>query len=179
MITRIARPYARALLDTVRGDAALDALRDLERLAEALRRVPRLGALAAHPGIPLEAKERTFGELARSLALGEPVTRLALLLVRNFRFGQVPAILEAYEDLLDRRRGVVRAKVTSAQPLEEAQRQQLERTLHQLLGSDVRLDLQVDPGLLGGFVVQVGSVRYDSSLDGQLRRMRDQLTAAA
>jgi F-type H+-transporting ATPase subunit delta len=144
-----------------------------------LQRVPRLATLAAQPGVPVEAKERTFAEVARALALGEPVTRLALLLVRNYRFGHLPSILEAYAELLDRRRGVVRAKVTSAQPLEDAQRQQLEDTLQRLLGRDVRLDLGVDASLLGGFVVQVGSVRYDGSLDGQLRRMREKLTAAA
>jgi F-type H+-transporting ATPase subunit delta len=179
VISRIARPYARALLDSVRGDEAAAAHGDLQRIAEAMARVPALASVAAHPGVPMEAKEQAFGEIARSLGLGPTVTRLLLLLVRNFRLGQVPSILEAYEALLDRRRGVVRALVTSAEPLEAAQRAELERTLHRLLGSEVRLDLAVDPALLGGFVVRVGSVRYDGSLDGQLRRMREQLLSAA
>jgi F-type H+-transporting ATPase subunit delta len=179
VITRIARPYARALLDSVRGDEALAAHRDLVSLREALERVPRLGAMAANPSLPLEVKERAFDEIARSLGLGEPVQRLAQLLVRNFRFGQLPAIVEAFEDLLDRRRGVTRAKVSSAQPLEAAQREQLERTLRERLGNEIRLETAVDPRLIGGFVVQVGSVRYDGSLDGQLERLRQQLVAAA
>jgi F-type H+-transporting ATPase subunit delta len=69
--------------------------------------------------------------------------------------------------------------VSSAQPLEAAQREQLERTLRERLGHEVRLETAVDPRLIGGFVVQVGSVRYDGSLDGQLERLRQQLVAAA
>jgi F-type H+-transporting ATPase subunit delta len=179
VITRIARPYARALLDSLPGDAALTAHDDLVRLREALERVPRLGTLAANPSLPLELKERTFDEVARSLGLGEPVRRLGLLLMRNFRFAHLPAIVEAFEDLLDRRRGVARARVTSAQPLEPEQRDQLERTLRERLGHEIRLEVAVDPRLIGGFVVHVGSVRYDGSLDGQLRRLREQLVAAA
>ncbi|HUP23833.1 MAG TPA: ATP synthase F1 subunit delta [Thermoanaerobaculia bacterium] len=179
MITRIARPYARAFLDSVQGEDATAALRDLHQLREALERVPRLAAFALHPGIPLTVKERTFEEVLSSLDAGQPTRRLVLLLVRNFRVGHLPAILEAFEDLLDRRRGVSRATVTCAQPLEGAQREQVERTVRELIGHDVRLELAVDDELLGGFVVQVGSVRYDASLDGQLRRLREQLGAAA
>jgi F-type H+-transporting ATPase subunit delta len=179
VITRIARPYARALLDSVRVEDAAAVHGDLLRLREALAQVPALGAMTLNPSIPLEVKERALGEIGGTLGLAAPVRRLALLLARNYRFGHLPAILEAYEDLLDRRRGVVRAKVTSAQPLETTQLQELERTLRALLDREVRLELAVDPALLGGFVVQVGSVRYDGSLDGQLRRLRERLGAAA
>jgi F-type H+-transporting ATPase subunit delta len=179
VITRVARPYARALLDSVRPEDAIAVRDDLLRLREALERVPALGAMAVNPSIPAEVKERTLDEVARSLAIGEPARRLVLLLARNYRFGQLPAILEAYEELHDRRRGVARARVTSAQPLDARAVQELERTLRHLLGQEIRVELAVDAKLLAGFVVQVGSVRYDSSLDGQLRRLREQLGAAA
>jgi F-type H+-transporting ATPase subunit delta len=179
VITRVARPYARALLDSVRPEDALAVRDDLLRVRQALELVPALGAMAINPSIPAEVKERTLDEVARALAIGEPARRLVLLLARNFRFGQLPAILEAYEELHDRRRGVARAKVTSAQPLGAGEVQELERTLRRLLGHEVRVELAVDAKLLAGFVVQVGSVRYDSSLDGQLRRLRERLGAAA
>ena len=82
-----------------------------------------------------------------------------------------PTSLSVVDELLDRRLGKVKARVSSAAPLDESQSRRLREVLERKLGKDVDVEISVDPTLLGGFVAQVGSDRYDVSLRGQLNRL--------
>ena len=141
--------------------------------------VPGLAAMAANPAIPLETKRRTLSEVGDLLGYGQGVRRLLELLLENYRFVNLPEIVAAFEELLNRKLGVVRASVVSASELNAEQRQQLAEVLESLAGGQVEFDLSVDPELLGGFVATVGSRRYDTSVKGQIERMAKDLGAGA
>lgn len=172
MILRFARPYAQALLKTAKSDQ--EAARDreeLRRFARAMKEVPQISRLASNPAIPMDHKREAVQQIAERLALGRRARSFVGLLLSNYRLGFLPEILEVLDQLLNRRLGVVRAEVTSAQELDAGQRERLERTLETRLDKKIELRLQVDPRLIGGFVAHLGSDRYDASLRGQLDRL--------
>jgi F-type H+-transporting ATPase subunit delta len=172
MSRRFARPYAKALLDTASTTArSVEARDELARFVEAARRVPAIKKMAMNPAVPRAVKDDVLREINRSLGIGPLVGSLLELLQRNYRLAHVDAVLEAIDDVLDRRLGVVRADVVAAHPLTEPQLARLRATLESMLEQKVKLQLGVDPNLLGGFVARIGSRRYDASLDGQIQRL--------
>ena len=172
MSRRFARPYAKALLATAAGDdAAKDVRRQLRLFVEAAEQVPGLNKMASNPAIPAEVKERVLAEVCGILELERLARSFLLLLMKNYRLIHLEAILEAFDQILNRRLGVVTAEVTSAQPLDEDRRVRLQAVLARILQQDVELTLRTDPKLLGGFVARIGSYRYDASVDGQLGRL--------
>ena len=97
------------------------------------------------------------------------------LLMKNCRLVHLDTVIEAIDQMLNRRLGVVVAEVTSAQTLGEEQRSRLQAVLGRVLGQKIDLTVKTDPRLLGGFVARIGSYRYDASLDGQLGRLAGKL----
>jgi F-type H+-transporting ATPase subunit delta len=91
---------------------------------------------------------------------------------QNRRLFALPEIIEAYLAELARRRGEASAQVVSAQPLDERQRQAVTEALKRVTGGKVAVDMKVDPSLLGGLVVKVGSRLVDSSLKTKLQRLQ-------
>ncbi len=177
MIYRYARPYAQALMGAAGSLEAAQATRDeLTAFAEAMRVVPRLGRMASNPGVPPATKRAVVDEIAGMQGAGALAQRMLRLLLDNYRLVHLPAILEAIDELLDRAHGVVSATVTAAEELDEQQRARLEKALEQLSGAEVRLEARVDPSLIGGFVAQFGSYRYDASVRGQLAVLESRLT---
>jgi len=176
MSRRFARPYAKALIETAGStERAVRAREELERFVEAVRRVPGIAAMASNPGVPRRVKESVLQEICARLEIG-PLTRSLLeLLTRNYRLAHVEDVLDAVDQILDRRLGVVRADVTTAHPLTGEQVERLRAVLESMLEQQVKLKLDLDPALLAGFVARIGSLRYDASLDGQIERLADTL----
>jgi F-type H+-transporting ATPase subunit delta len=98
---------------------------------------------------------------------------------RNRRLFAVPAMIEAYLAKLAERRGEVTAEVTAAQPLTEAQNTALADQLRRVVGGRVAVDLKIDPSLIGGMVVKIGSRMVDGSVRSKLQRLRLALRAGA
>ena len=108
-----------------------------------------------------------------------PLTATFLrILLDAKRLAGLEGILRAYESLMDERLGRVKAVVTSAAPLDDAERDGLCRRLSEVAGKQVYLELRQDPALLGGVITQIGSRVYDGSLKTQLARLRDELARA-
>jgi F-type H+-transporting ATPase subunit delta len=178
MIYRYARPYAQALMGAAGSLEAAQATRDeLAAFAEGMRAVPRLARMASNPGVPPATKRAVVDEIADMLSVGDLTRRLLRLLLDNYRLVHLPAILEAIDELLDRAHGVVSATVTAAEELDADQQARLQGALERLSGAEVRLEAQVDPSLIGGFVARFGSYRYDASVRGQLATLESRLTA--
>lgn len=179
MIRRFARPYAQALLkiagDTDRAVATRDELR---AFAAALAEVPALERMATNPAVPIEVKERVIEQVASRTGAGDLARRFLGLLTRNYRLHQLAVVLEAIDETLNRRLGIAVARVTTAQAIDEAERQRLLATLERIAGRKVDLKLEVDRRLLAGFVAHIDSYLYDASLAGQLDRMAEQLAGA-
>jgi F-type H+-transporting ATPase subunit delta len=171
-----ARRYAEAAFELARADKSLDAWgADLARLSEALAS-PQVEAVVRHPAIAFERKQ----ELLRRV-VGDGVSpqalNLVLLMIRRGRPKQVPAMVERFNELLRRERGVVRAEVRSALPLEDAEREAISERLRALTGDAVEINELVDPSLIGGIAVRIGDRLYDASVRSRLERLRARLTA--
>ena len=179
MIRRFARPYAQALLKTAGDlDRAVATRDELRAFAAALAEVHALERMAANPAVPLDVKQRVVDQVASRTGAGDLARRFLGLLTRNYRLHHLPAILEAIDEALNRRLGIAVARVTTAQPIDEAERRRLQETLERIAGRKVDLKLDVDPALLAGFVAHMDSSLYDASLAGQLERMAEQLAGA-
>ena len=170
-----ARRYAEAGFQVAREADALDEwVTDLSVLGEALED-PELHAVMEHPAIPFAAKEKVLRRAVSDIR-PEPVN-LVLLMIRRGRPGAIPAMRRHFEELVRRERGVARAEVRTALPLDDEVRADLERTLQRLAGRDVELTEEVDPALIGGISVRIGDQLYDASVRSRLERLRARLTA--
>ena len=93
------------------------------------------------------------------------------MLAQNRRLSQLPAIIRAFRQLAAAQRGETTAEVTSAHPLDAGQVAELKAQLKTRLRRDVTVDLSVDPALLGGLVVKIGSQMIDSSIRTRLNTL--------
>jgi len=164
--------YATALFEIARDARAIDQVeRSLSAVRDALGASDDYRRLTTSPLVSRGDAER--GVLAAGEAMGvDPTTRSFLgVLARNRRLGQLPAIIRAYRRLAAAHRGEATAEVVSAHPLDEEQVDQLRQSLRARVGRDVSVDLRVDPELLGGLVVRVGSQMIDSSIRTRLNTL--------
>ena len=183
MISVAASRYGNALGAVVFAQGS-----DLEPrdVAEQLRKFEELLGLSSDlrhvmfsPAVPSSKKRSVITRLGGDLALAPKVRNFLFVVSDHQRMGQLSAILEAFEASIDRNRGVVRAGVTSALEMDQAQRGALETQLSKTVGQRVRMEFSVDKALIGGVVARVGSVVYDGSVRGQLDAIRRRLAAEA
>ena len=173
------RPYAQVLLRHAGSlEKALELRQELGLVDEAMKEVPRLRDMAANPSIPMERKQKAMEAVAVSLRLSTQAIRFLRLLLEHFRLQQLPELLEVLDEILDRERGIVRARVEAAQAVDPVQRERLQKTLEKVTGGDVDLQVEVNDSLLAGFVARIGSQLYDASLKGQLERLVNRLANA-
>jgi F-type H+-transporting ATPase subunit delta len=172
-VSGLAERYAVALFELADERHALDAAAaDLRELRAMLHESGDLMRLVRSPVLSRAEQGKAIAALAAEAELS-PLTRDFLAVVaHNRRLFAVPAMIEAYLDKLAERRGEVTAEVVAAQQLSEAQQNALGDHLHRVVGSRVTIDLRVDPSLLGGMVVKIGSRMVDGSLKGQLQRLQ-------
>ncbi len=171
-----ARRYAEAAFQIGRSEKHLDEWeRDLGTLRTLLAE-PQMRALVRHPAVPYTTKERILGRLVGN-EVGAGALRLVLLMIRRGRPRAIDAMVEHFEALLRSERGISRAEVRSALPLEEAQRTAVAARLRELTGTEIELTEQVDPALIGGIAVRIGDQLYDASVRSRLERLRARLIA--
>ncbi len=170
---RIARRYAQAAFEVARERGQVEGwLNELERLVELLEGT-EAGAFLAAPHIPFEAKQQFIGQALAGFL--PEVRNLVLLLVRRRRIRLLRRIFEEFSQLANEYRGVVVAEVTSAVPLEDADKAVIIRQLSELTGKRVILRTRVDPAILGGLIVRVGDKLIDGSVRTRLERLREAL----
>lgn len=164
--------YAHALFDLARDGRSIDGVEaSLVTLRDALAESDDLRALTVSPVVARGAAVKAVLAAADRLDV-DPVTRNFLgVLAENRRLGQLPAIVRAFRKLASRHRGEATAEVTSAHPLTYDQVTELKQQLRQRVGRDVSVDLSVDPDLLGGLVVRIGSQMIDSSIRTRLNAL--------
>jgi F-type H+-transporting ATPase subunit delta len=172
-VSGLAERYAAALFDLADERRLLDEVAaDLAQLRAMLRDSADLTRLVRSPVLSREQQGRAIAALAEHAQLS-PLTRDFLAVVaRNRRLFAVPAMIESYLATLAERRGEVTAEVTAAQPLSEAQQGALGEQLRRAVGRRVTVDMHVDPALIGGMIVKIGSRMVDGSLRSKLRRLQ-------
>jgi F-type H+-transporting ATPase subunit delta len=171
-----ARRYARALLDVASEKKAADAIAaELRSMVGVIAAHKDLASLLAHPAVSAERKRKLVGAVAARAQASELLTRLLTLLGERDRLALLPAVAEAYTQLLNASRGVVAAEAVSAVPLDDAQAREVSRALGALLGREVALSARVDPRLLGGMLVTMNGRTYDGSVRARLAELRRRL----
>jgi len=169
----LAARYALALYELAdEGKALDDVASDLSALRQLLSESPDFERLIRSP--VLTRADQSRGILAVAAKAGaHPLTaRFLGVLAANRRLFALPRMIDAYLAELARRRGEVAAQVASAVPLSEEQVASVTEALRQVVGQKVTVDLTVDPSLIGGLIVRVGSRMIDSSLRTKLQRLQ-------
>lgn len=172
----IARRYAKALFSLAVEKNRVDAWGDgLVALGQAVDRSPELRDVLQNPAYTRDDRAAVVARLAAAAQLdAEPAALLNLLGDRN-RLSGLTSVIAAYRELADVELGRLRAKVTSAVPLDDASVQAIAEKLSAATQKKVLVERAVDPAILGGVVAQVGSVVYDGSLRAQLEDLRSTL----
>jgi F-type H+-transporting ATPase subunit delta len=176
IVGSIARRYAKALFGLALEQGRVEAWSDaLITLQEAIDGSADLQDVLENPIYSKEQRRAVVAQLAQALRLdGDPASLLALLADRN-RLGYLSAIVQTFRELSDTQLGRIRAKVTSAAPIDDASANAMALRLAGAVNARVIVERQVDPALLGGVVAQVGSLVFDGSVRTQLEDLRRQL----
>jgi F-type H+-transporting ATPase subunit delta len=168
----LAGRYATALFELATETRAIDAVEaSLAKVRAALDQSDDFKALTTSPVVAREAAAKAVLSTADELGVDATTRNFLGVLADNRRLGELPAIIRAFRLLAARHRGEVTAEVTSAHPLDDEQVDALKQSLRQRVGRDVSVDLQVDPALLGGLVVRIGSQMIDSSIRTRLNAL--------
>ncbi len=172
LLNTIATPYAEALLQVAESRQETDTVADQVRSLLAIWNESReLRAAMASPVLEPEAKKTVLLSLFGD-QLTASMQNLLKLLADRQRIMVLDAVLTRFLELYRELRRVTLAQVVSATPLSEEQQKQLNRRVQTIAGTEsVEFDLSVDPALIGGFIVRMGSQVIDASLSGQVRRL--------
>ncbi len=172
-VSGLADRYGAALFDLADEQKALDAVAgDLQQLRTMLRESGDLRRLIRSPVLSREAQAKAIAAVARQAQLSALTGNFLGLLAQNRRLFALPEMVESYLKRLAERRGEVTAHVRTAQELTPQQRDAVNEQLRKAIGRKVAVDIEVDPSLLGGLVVKVGSRMVDASLKSQLHRLQ-------
>lgn len=164
-MSRYARPYAKAFLETMPSGYDVDAfLENASAIARAIAGDPRVKAFLAAPAISIDAKRGVLEDLARRAGVDDFGRRFLALVLEKRRILTLGEILSALRSARDRVLGIVEAVVTVAAPVGEPERRRIEEALARQVGRGVRMRVEVDPSILAGFVAKVGSEVFDASV---------------
>lgn len=174
-----ARRYAKALLQIGEKQGNVPQLQqELEAVAEAVAAHGDLARLVASPLVLPTKKAQVFEAILAPAKISETLRHFFRVVAEAGRLNLLPDLRRTFADLVDERAGIVEARVSSAQPLSEAQSGALVASLAARTGKTIRLTWAQDSSLLGGLKVQVGSTVLDASIQGQLRQLKTQLLSA-
>jgi F-type H+-transporting ATPase subunit delta len=173
--------YAKALVEIVAAPGSTvdppKALAELKSVSEVISTSPQLRNALLSPAVSASRKRAVIARIAGPLGISKIVQNFCFVVIDHRRVVELPAMLEAFELLLDERLGFVRADVASARELNDAQRAALQAELSRLSGKKAKLRFTTDPTLVAGAVARVGSRTYDGSVRGQLDRLRAKLAS--
>ena len=168
----LAGRYASALFGLARDERQIDAVsRSLDSLISALAESADLKELVASPLVGREQSGQAFAALGPALGLDPLTTNFLGVVARNGRKRELPAIVRMFRRLAADHRGEVSAEVISAHPLKDDQIDALKTQLRARAGREVAVETEVDPAILGGLVVKLGSQMIDASIRTKLNRL--------
>ncbi len=169
----LAGRYAVALLELADGKKELDSVADdLRGLQQAVEDSDDLKVLIYSPLFTREQQAKAMGAVLERGGVGDLTRRFVMVVAENRRLFVLPQIIRVYLAELARRRGEVTAEVTTARELSEQHRQALTDVLRGAVGAKVQMDTKVDPDIIGGLIVKIGSRMIDSSLSTKLRKLQ-------
>jgi F-type H+-transporting ATPase subunit delta len=173
ILAGVAARYAAALFDLAQEQNAVPQVEgDLAKFQQLYDESADLQRLVRSPVIAADEQARALVAVLQKASVGPITLNFFKLAARNRRLFAVPDMVRAYRALAAKSRGEVTAEVTTAHALTDAQAQELKEALKASVGKTVTLASKVDPSLLGGLVVKLGSRMVDSSLKTKLAGLR-------
>jgi len=174
-----ALPYAKALHEVVRSQSPEreeEVIGELERVAEALDRVPEFQRVLTTPVVSVETKTAILDEVLDALEIGQPTRRFVHVVQQHYRMEHMHDIAAVYRELVDRSLGRTRARVEVVGRLSDQERRKILSEMSEVMGAEVVASFEDNPDLLAGFRVQVGSKVFDGSLVGEVDRLSRETT---
>jgi F-type H+-transporting ATPase subunit delta len=164
--------YATALFDLARESKGIDSVAsDLASVGKAIDASADLRALTINPLVSREAAAKGVANLAKAMKLGKLTTKFLGVVADNRRLDQLGAIIRAFNSISAAHKGEATAEVTSAHKLDASQVTALKKQLKTRVGRDVAVTQKVDPAILGGLVIKIGSEMIDSSIKTRLNTL--------
>lgn len=177
MITgSLARRYSRALLAIGQETGKVEELgKEMTSFFEVFSRQKDLNEALTGPVLKRDDKDKIITQICERLGLGEVITNFMRLLNEKGRMEYLDRIVAAYQEMADEASKRVRADVTSPESLTDKQSSKVKDALAKMSGKEVIMEVQKDPGLIGGMVVRIGGLLLDGSLKTQLQRIKDEM----
>jgi F-type H+-transporting ATPase subunit delta len=171
--TGLAGRYATAIFELAQEQRSLETLeKDLAALKRAMADSADLAQLVRSPVVDAKDQARAIGAVIDKMGLSTLTKNFLQVIAAKRRLFVLNDIIRAFEGMLARQRGEIQATVSSARPLGDSEMTELKAILKSKLGREPRIETKVDPSLLGGLVVKVGSRMIDSSLRTKLNGLR-------
>ena len=169
----LATRYATALFELARDQGALDKVAaDLASVKTMIDSSPDLRRLVRSPVIGRAEQGKAMDALLERAQVGDLTRRFVGVIAANRRLFSLESIIAAFRQQLAKSRGELTAVVSTAQPLNDAQKAALDAALRRAVGVKVAVETKVEPALMGGMVVRIGSRMFDSSLRSKLQRLQ-------
>ncbi len=164
--------YASAIFDLAKSSGVLDAVAsEFDALGGVLKDSPELADVISSPAYSRDAQGAVMASVTQKMGASDLTGKFVGLMAQKGRLALLPEAIRGFNVLLAEERGEETAEVISAKPLSEMQRNALAQNLKSSFGKDVKIDASVDPSLLGGLIVKVGSKMVDASLKSKLERL--------
>ncbi len=173
-ISGVAERYATALFELALESDAIDQVRaDLAKFQALLVESPELNRLVRSPVFTADVQQKALAAVLDGAGIGGVAMNFLKVVAGNRRLFAVGDIIKGFDALVARHKGEVSAQVTVAEPLSEAHLAELKDALNTVTGKDVMVDVKVDPSIIGGLVVKLGSRMVDSSLRTKLYALKN------
>lgn len=173
LISGVAERYARSLFELARDGSAIDQIGgDLDSFEALIAESEDLRRLVVSPVFSADEQFRAISAIVDRAGLQTLTGNFLKVVAQNRRLFVLPGIIRSYRQFAAAHRGETTAEVTSAHALTSEQERELKSSLKAVTGKDVALNVTVDPAILGGLVVKVGSRQIDTSLRTKLSSLK-------
>ncbi|KAI4457899.1 atp synthase delta chain [Holotrichia oblita] len=172
--------YATALFSAASKEKKLEAVeKELVKFQDTLKTDTKLREFILNPTIQRNIKSTGLKQVSEKVSLSSASSNLLQLLAENGRLKKLNAVINAYKNIMSAYRGEVQCEVTTAKPLEQAQRQKLESVLKSFLKSNetIYLTAKVDPSIIGGMIVSIGDRYVDMSVSNKIKKYTEILSS--
>ena len=170
----VAKRYATALFDLASETDDISSLeKNVETLTRAIDESPDLNSLISSPIYSRDQQKHAIGAIAKKMGVSAVMKNALSLMADKRRLFVVPTFLSVLKDLISESKNEITAEVVSAQSLSKGQVEKLGKSLKKNFGKDVKINATVDPTLIGGLVVKVGSRMIDTTIRAKLNSLQN------
>ena len=170
----VAKRYATALFDLASETDDISSLeKNVETLTQAIDESPDLNSLISSPIYSRDQQKNAIGAIAKKMGVSAVMINALSLMAEKRRLFVVPTFLSVLNDLISESKNEITAEVVSAQSLSKGQVEKLGKSLKNNFGKDVKINATIDPTLIGGIVVKVGSRMIDTTIRAKLNSLQN------